>query len=168
MRSEIIEELSSMSADTLKKQMILISEKATLAQVEIIASLLKFQKKHTVTVGNIAVTKRYYQRIKNSGILDQALEVISIASERYPINTLDVLIFAGFKNITKSHKLAAGHLLTLAGFKRVSLHRTGQTPTKSWVPIDKTVDDRYRAEYFFSLLKNIEDVADTKALDDLI
>jgi hypothetical protein len=91
-----------------------------------------------------------------------------VASKHHPISTTDVILRAGLKNATRKTKLQVGHLLALAGFKRVSVHRTGLTPAKLWQPMDKTVDDEYRAEYFFSLLKDHVTLADTQALDDLI
>lgn len=170
MREEILHKLSNMKAQDLKDQLIRFSKEATLHDIKALQKIIdrKPGTEDTIKFGDAIVPKEYFYSIQRSGILEHAFDIIDAASKRYPITTLDILIFLKAKKISHKFKTQVGKLLTVAGFEKISLHRPGQTPTKAWVPVTKHIHDEYRAEYFFSLLKDYVKIADTKALDDLI
>lgn len=168
MRQEILQKLHSLESNEIKDKLLKMTSKATLKELRNIKDMLGFIEDSNVLVGDVSVRKAYLIRVLNSPIFDKAFNIVDVASKHHPISTTDVILRAGLKNATRKTKLEVGHLLALAGFKRVSVHRAGLTPAKLWQPMDKTVDDEYRAEYFFSLLKDHVTLTDTQALDDLI
>ena len=168
MREEILQKLHNLESNEIKEKLLKMTSKGTLRELKNIKELLGFVEDANVLVGDVSVRKAYLVKVLNSSIFDKAFDIIDVASKHHPISTTDVILRAGVKNATRKTKLEVGHLLALAGFKRVSAHRTGLTPTKLWRPVDKSIEDQYRAEYFFTLLKEHDKLTDTKALDDLI
>lgn len=170
MRKELLHRLANTDARELHERLMRFADEATLAEIAQLKKIITKNIKHDekIKLGEVIVPKQYFYKVQQSGIMRHAHDIIDVASKKHPISTLDILILAGIKPITPKLKIETGQLLTVAGFKKISVHRPGQTPTKLWEPIDKTIHDEYRAEYFFTLLKENATITDTKALDDLI
>jgi hypothetical protein len=173
MKLEIIKKLQQINAGELKEELIQMVQDGSMGQIAKIAKILKEIEtrkitKNSIKIGDVSVSKPYFNRVIKSDEFSKAYEIVDEASKYYPISTVDVIIRAGIKNAKKKTKITVGSILTLAGFKRVSIYRKGETPAKMWIPADKHVEDSLRAEYFFTLLKEHDKLTDTKALDDLI
>lgn len=168
MREEILQKLHSLESNEVKDKLLNMTLKGTLRELKNIKEILGFIEDTNVLVGDVSVRKGYLIKVLNSSIFSKAFDIVDIASKHHPISTTDVILRAGLKNATRKTKLEVGHLLALAGFKRISVHRAGLTPAKVWRPMNKSIDDQYRAEYFFTLLKEHDRLTDTQALDDLI
>jgi hypothetical protein len=169
MRQELLHKLNSITPDELHKKLIQHINQASVLEMKHLDNILKYNfKEEKIKFGEVTVTRSYFVKVIESSIMKHATNIINVASNIYPVSTIDILIYAGIKPVTPLLKIQTGHLLTLAGFKKVSAYRKGQTPTKLWEPIDKRIDDTLRVEYFFSLLKDYVKITDTKILDDLI
>jgi UTP:GlnB (protein PII) uridylyltransferase len=169
MKQELLHKLNTITPDELHKKLIQHINQASVLEMKHLNSILKDNfKEERIKFGEISIPRSYFIKVTQSDIMRHATNIISVASNSYPISTIDILIHAGIRPVTPLLKIQTGHLLTLAGFKKVSVYRKGQTPTKLWEPIDKSIDDTLRAEYFFSLLKDHVKITDTKILDDLI
>jgi hypothetical protein len=172
MRQEIRQKIAGLTPKQLQSHLLDYAENSSLKELNSLSKILNSVIDHNekIKFGEVVVFKKYFYQVQNSGIFKHAYEIVDIAATKGPLGTKEILTIAGIKPITHKIKMEAGQLLTLAGFKRASVHRKNQTPVKLWKPIDKHIDSEYRAEYFFTLLKDHVKIADTKseALDDLI
>jgi hypothetical protein len=172
MREELEQKIANMTPIQLQCHMMNYARNATLKEVSNLGKIINsiIDRDEKIKIGDVLVPVKYFYKVQSSGILKHAYDIIHTASIYGPLTTRDILTIAGIEPVTQKMKIEAGQLLILAGFKKVSAHRVGQTPTKVWMPIDKNIEDQYRAEYFFTLLKEYANITDTKreALDDLI
>lgn len=164
----LINHVSDMKEKAIKQQILSYLEMANETELNLVRKIMDFDAEKYALIGNVKFYKNHIKILENSGILKYAHKIITTASRNYPISTLDVLMPLKLKKIDGQLKIATGYVLRIAGFKKVSIHVKDGTPTKAWAPIDKTLDEELRLEYFFSLLKDHVKITDRKELDSLI